>query len=139
MWRADIRRCVPGDRLTVAAALRAVGRNWGLQALLAYRLGAALTRAGRRWDWWALLLPGWPLYYLLSRYVRCAYDIRLELSADIGTGLYIGHFGNIVVRNCRLGECCSIAQSVHIEPASEAGPGPVIGQRAWIGAHARIR
>jgi len=140
MLAADIRRCVPGGRLTLAPLLRAVARNWGLQALLAYRFGRALARAGRRWYWWPLLPLGWPLYYLLSRYVRCAYDIRLELSADIGAGLYIGHFGNIIVRNCRLGTYCSIAQSVHIEPAlADGSGGPVIGAHVWIGAHARIR
>jgi hypothetical protein len=31
----------------------------------------------------ALLPIGWPIYYLLSRRAWVAYDIRLELSADM--------------------------------------------------------
>jgi serine O-acetyltransferase len=85
-----------------------------------------------------MVLPiGWAVYYILSRYARLALDTHLELSADIGSGLYIGHFGNIRVRNCTIGASCSIAQSVHIIPDSSNVP-PVIGDSVWIGAHAKI-
>ena len=75
---------------------------------------------------------------MLSRYVRIAFDIRLHLSADIGPGLYIGHFGSIVLRKCVVGRHCSISQSTHLEPASEGENGPTVGSRVWIGAHARV-
>jgi len=65
------------------------------------------------------------------------YDIRLALSADIGPGLHISHFGGISVRECRLGKHCSIAQQVQI--SSEDGKnGPDIGDRVWIGAHCKV-
>src|SRR5262252_5918758 len=104
---ADVRRCADKDRPS-CGFWRLLLRNYGLQALLAYRLGRWLLRAGRKWYLWPLLLAGWPLYYLLSRYVRAAFDIRLELSADIGPGFYIGHFGAIRVRCCRIGANCSM-------------------------------
>jgi serine O-acetyltransferase len=126
---ADVRRCADKHRVPT--------ENYGLQALLAYRLGRWLLRAGRKLHLWPLLPICWPLYYLLSRYVRLVFDIRLELSADIGPGFYIGHFGAIRVRRCRIGANCSIGRLTTITPAAQ-GPGPVIGDRVWIGAHVQI-
>ena len=133
---ADIRRCAHKHRAP-RGLLHLFADNYGLQALLAYRFGRWLLRAARRPYLWPLLPIGWPLYYLLSRYVRLAFDIRLELSADIGPGFYIGHFGAIRVRRCRIGANCSIGRLTSITPANE-GPGPVIGDRVWIGAHVQI-
>jgi serine O-acetyltransferase len=132
---ADIRRCTDSERpyRTFAELL---ARNYGLQALIAYRLGRWLLRSRRDFYRWPLLPLGWPLYFLLSRYVRLAFDIRLELSADIGPGAYIGHFGGLRVRRCSIGANCSVGRLTNIGPA--AGEGPVIGERVWIGAHVRI-
>ena len=116
---------------------RLFANSYGLQALLAYRLGRWLLRAGHRYYLWPLLPVCWPLYYLLSRFVWVAYDIRLELSADIGPGFYIGHFASIRVRRCRIGANCSISHLISISAAAD-GRGPVIGDRVWIGAHAKI-
>ena len=116
---------------------RLLVEEYGLRALLAYRLGRYLLRAKHEYYLWPLLPVGWPLYYLLSRYVRAVFDIRLELSADIGPGLYIGHFGAIRVRRCRIGANCSIGRLTDITPAGD-GPGPVIGDRVWMGAHVHI-
>jgi serine O-acetyltransferase len=109
----------------------------GLQALLGYRLGKSLQRKKNHFLFWPLLPFGWALYFLISRYIWYAFDIRLKLSAEIGAGLYIGHFGNIHLHECQVGKCCSISQSVHIHPAND-GVRPVVGDRVWIGAHAQI-
>jgi serine O-acetyltransferase len=133
---ADVRRCADIDQ-GHSAVWRLFANNYGLQALLAYRLGRWLLRVGPRFYLWPLLPVGWPVYYLLSRSVRVAYDIRLELTADIGPGFYIGHFGAIQVRRCRIGANCSIGHLTVISSAAD-GRGPLIGDRVWIGAHARI-
>jgi serine O-acetyltransferase len=132
----DVRRCAEkySSRKTLGPLLL---DNRGLQALLAYRLGRYLLHGRHRYYAWLLWPIGWPVYYLLSRYVRAAFDIRLELSADIGPGLYIGHFGAIRVRRCRIGEYCSIGRLTDIGPAGD-GPGPVIGDRVWMGLHVHI-
>lgn len=118
-------------------ALRLTFIDHGLQALLGYRLGRHLLDLKSQNRGHLTRLFGWPIYFLVCGYARKALDIRLELSADIGAGLYIGHFGNVVVENCKLGEHCSIAQSTHLR-ADENGNGPSIGTRVWIGAHAKI-
>ena len=134
----DIHRCVGiKHELTVVNAVRTVLRDFGLQALAAYRLGRWLLGArGKSWAW-PFLPIGWPIYFALSRYVRLAYDIHLRLSADIGPGLYIGHFGGVLLDRCRIGTHCSISQSTRIHPG-ESASGPILGDRVWIGAHAQI-
>ncbi len=119
-------------------ALRLIVEHQSLQALLVYRLGRWVRGAVSAPCRWlpALLLA--PLYVLLAALVRAAYDIRLETTADIGPGLYIGHVGGIRVARCRVGALCSIHQRVHIEPAAQDAAGPVIGDHVWIGPHATV-
>lgn len=133
---ADVRRCSYGP-IPVMRLPRVILRNYGAQALFAYRLGRSLSSATRDWRLAPLALFGWVLYFPLRAYARYALGIRLDLSADIGIGCYIGHLGNIHLQGCKLGRHCSIRHSVQITPAEE-GPGPVIGDRVWIGSHARI-
>lgn len=134
---ADCQRRNSGVLPTCWQALRLTFGDHGLQALLGYRLGRYLLQLAKQKRGHLLRVFGWPLYFIIRGYARAALDIRLELSADIGAGLYIGHFGNVLVEQCALGEHCSIAQSTHL-CADESGNGPVVGNRAWIGAHARI-
>lgn len=136
-YRADLRRYAGKERVSWATQVRLLGAAPGLQALLGYRLGRALLAQCKRPAYWPLLPFGWLAYWLISRYVRAAFDIRLHLSARIGAGLYIGHFGNILVHHCQIGAYCSIAQSVHLRPA-DTPQGPTIEDRVWIGAHAQI-
>lgn len=118
--------------------VRILWRNPSLKALIAYRLGRWLSGSRRLPFSWPVIAVLTPVYWLLRFYSRIAYDICLGLSADIGPGLYIGHFGGIRIENCRLGANCAIQQEVRIGPTLEGGLGPTIGNRVWIGAHSRI-
>ncbi len=121
-------------------ALRLLSKNYGLQALVIYRFGRWLSGVRERRFGGVVAIPLFPAYRLLSAYARAVYGINLEQSADIAPGLYIGHFGGIEVRNCRLGPRCAIHQQVKLGPAENAVTtmGPVIGEGVWIGAHAQI-
>ena len=118
-------------------ALRLTFVDYGLKALLGYRLGRHLLELKNQRRGYLRRLLGWPIYFLIRSYARAALDIRLELSADIGPGLRIGKFGNVLVERCKLGEHCSVGHSTHL-CADDSGNGPVVGDRVWIGAHARI-
>jgi serine O-acetyltransferase len=109
----------------------------GLQAMAGYRLVRWL-RLRRRMAR-LLSLPLVPCGWLVQALIRWAYDIRLDASAAIGPGLYVGHLGGVRVRACRIGEHCSIQQEVRLEPASAGCEGPRIGCRVWIGAYAQVR
>ncbi len=134
---ADCQRRNKSMLPSISRAIRLTLNDHGLQALIGYRLGRRLLELKQQKRGYLKRLFGWPLYFVLRSYARIILDIRLELSADIGAGLYIGHFGNVHVECCKLGEHCSIAQSTHLR-ADENGEGPLIGNRAWIGAHANI-
>jgi serine O-acetyltransferase len=134
----DCQRIHRREQPSPLLVLKIFWRTEGLKALLGYRLGRSLLQLQAEGRKPLIRLLGWPLYWLISGYARKALGIDLQLSADIGPGLYIGHFGNIVVRNCKIGSHCSIAQSVHIEPAPGEQDGPTIGNRAWIGGHTDI-
>ncbi len=136
--RSDLRHnASPSSRNPRAASLRAL-LNLGSQALLTYRLGRWLRDGTRRPARWLPMFLLWPAYGLLAAYVRLAYDIRLDPSAEIGAGLKIFHFGGMRLRGCKLGERCVLHQQVVVEPGAAGGPGPEIGDRVWIGPHARI-
>jgi serine O-acetyltransferase len=135
--RADIERYLPGPA-TFSASLVAIVNYYGLQASLTYRFGRALL-ARRHAVWlWPVALPGWILYWLAACLMRYGYGIRLDLSARIGPGLYVGHIGGIELMNCSLGEHCSIGEQTKIGCTTK-GTGPTLGKRVWVGGHARVR
>lgn len=119
-------------------AFHTLVNSYGLQALLVYRLGRWLREARRHSGRWLFAPLLWPTYWLLSAFVRKAYDIRLETSADLGPGLLIHHFAGIRLRACRLGTNCVIHHEVQLEPAVDGQDGPQLGDRVWVGPHARI-
>ena len=135
--RADIRRCVGEHEASTRRVLATVWEQMGLQAVLVYRLGRWLKDVGWQPLLWPLLPAGWLLYALGLVIVRYGYGIRLALSADIGPGFWVGHFGGIEVVNCRLGEHCSVGQHTRVGSTEDA-EGPEVGDGVWIGAHARI-
>jgi serine O-acetyltransferase len=134
--RADIGRFHRQDERNT---LRLLWYSPGLKSLIAYRFGVWLRKIRRNPLCWPVVLVLAPFYWMLSAYVRLAFDIILDTSAVIGPGLYIGHFGGIRLRDCRLGSCCSIQQEVYLEPQAGGSDGPIIGNNVWIGAHARIQ
>ena len=114
--------------------------SYGFQATVVYRLG-----------WWASCRQKNTLYIKLVKsatlilyavlvvLIRMMYSINISRKAKIGAGLYIGHFGNIKLGKCIIGEYCSIQQSVHIEEDRRKENGLThIGSRVWIGGHVRI-
>jgi serine O-acetyltransferase len=70
---------------------------------------------------------------------RMRYGFDISPATLIGPGLYIGHFGGVVISPYAvLGANVNIAQGVTIGSTS-AGPrkgAPTIGDRVWIGANA---
>ena len=137
--RADtmrVHRCT--GTLRPLDVLHSLLMNYGLQALLIYRFGRWLSPLRKRRFGWALAVPLYPAYWMLSISVRKAYGINLEQSADIAPGFYINHYGGVEVRNCRIGPHCNIQQQVKLGSAETTDRGPVIGKGVFIGAHAHI-
>ena len=141
-FRADVQRYARGRPSPSAlGSFRLLLRNFGLQAIAAYRFGRWLSSKRGRPTFWPLVVLLYPVYGLMSAFSRYAYGIHLDQSANIGPGFYVGHFGGIRVFRCTIGPNCSIHQQVELGPAhsQENERGPTLGRDVWIGAHARIR
>lgn len=78
---------------------------------------------------------------VLLHHYRMRYGFDISPAAVIGPGLYIGHFGGVVISpHAVLGSNVNIAQGVTIGSTS-TGPrkgAPTIGDRVWIGANAVV-
>lgn len=136
--RADLLRQCAGDT-SLAKRIRVVRTSYAFRAVFVYRFGRWVESNLRH----PLLLPArcilLAIHTCLRRMMAGLYGIDISRRAVIGKGLYVGHFGGIVVGPCRLGENCSIHQHVRIgADAVDASECPEIGSRVWIGAHARL-
>ena len=123
-----------GNRLMRAIT---VYRSPGAHAIAVFRFGGWLKR---RNIMIRIFLE--PFYFFAFYLIRSKWGIDLNRSADIGAGLYIGHFGGIEVSGkIKIGENASISQKTTI--GGRAGSGekkgvPTIGDDVYIGPGAVI-
>ena len=75
-------------------------------------------------------------YRLLHRKYTYKFGFQIPVSTKIGKGLYIGHFGGVVVSpKAIFGDYCNLSQGVtigRISIGSKMGA-PKIGNRVWFG------
>lgn len=82
-----------------------------------------------------------PLFYLVYRRAMFKYGISIPYKTEIGYGLYIGHFGGIVVNSeVKIGNNVNISQGVTIGQAGKDGNKrcPIINDNVYIGPKATI-
>ena len=84
------------------------------------------------------------LYYLyayrLSR-LQLKYGFQISTSSIIGKGLYIGHFGTVVVNpNAVLGDNVNLSPNVVIGKQNRGNKkgSPCLGDSVWVGSGAKI-
>jgi serine O-acetyltransferase len=78
---------------------------------------------------------------LLYHHYRFKYGFDISPATSIGPGLYIGHFGGVVISPYAvLGANINIAQGVTIGATSRGKRvgAPTLEDRVWVGAHAII-
>src|SRR5262245_26787656 len=93
--RADLERHLslmdPG--LSRLARLAALAETQGVWASAVYRFGRWTRREAPR----PLRAPLRLAYRVAAKLVEVAAGIQLPASAEVGPGLYLGHFGQIIV------------------------------------------
>ena len=82
-----------------------------------------------------------PFYWFILRHYHYKYGIELPRGTKVGEGLYIGHFGGIIISGgAVIGRNCNISQGVTIGVAGrgEKRGIPIIGDGIYIGAGAKV-
>lgn len=119
--------------------LKTVLLTQGIWAIMVYRAGSwCVTNRKKIGPLSKVLLP---LLTLCQKGVEIMTGIDIPFTARIGRGLYIGHFGQIILSTRTImGEFCNLSQGVTI---GQAGRGaeqnvPIFGDRVYIGPGAKI-
>lgn len=78
--------------------------------------------------------------FVLFKFVEVTTGISVPASAEIGKGLYIGHFGGIILHSdVKIGENCSIGPGVVIGTRGLGSVGaPTIGNNVYVGVGAKV-
>jgi serine O-acetyltransferase len=134
--RSDLKRYFRNKR--GLARIKMVLLTQGIWATIVFRMGSWCHRRKGKLVWPSLILP---FLTVLQKVVELVTGISIPFTANIGRGLYIGHFGGIILSpDTVLGEYCNLSQGVTIGQAGRGGKQqtPVIGDRAYIGPGAKI-
>jgi serine O-acetyltransferase len=136
MVRQDIRRYMRLDTRDgnprLYEKLRIFFESPGLQAVLVYRFGSWVQREVH---FPPIRYPLKLIYYILQKLCIICWGIHIDVGAQIGGGLYIGHFGGVLIGPIQMGSDCNVAQQVTIGRRAGNDTGvPIIGNRVWIGA-----
>jgi serine O-acetyltransferase len=89
------------------------------------------------------LLRMWlfPLAWLVLRHHEHKYGISISYRTQVGSGLYIGHFGGIVVSpKAVIGKNCNLSQQVTLGTTNrgERTGAPTIGDNVYIGPGSKV-
>jgi serine O-acetyltransferase len=124
-WEADLARYPPRPFL----------REQSVWAVWLYRRGRRIL-ARRDGPLKRIALK---LYWLVYRIVETAVGITLPVTAEIGPGLRIWHFGNVVLHaKVVIGANCTLRHGVTIGDRHAGGPVPRLGDNVDVGAYAQI-
>jgi serine O-acetyltransferase len=78
-------------------------------------------------------------YWLVYRIVETLTGISVSKGVEIGGGLRIFHFGNIVIHDgVRLGANCTLRQGTTIGNRIDGGPVPILEDDVDVGAYGQI-
>lgn len=110
----------------------------GLWALFVYRINNSIFRSNLPGFLKSLLLVLGLFFQKLTEIIT---GISLPYSAAIGQGMYIGHFGNIIINaSSIIGENCNISQGVTVGVSGKGNKRgvPIIGNNVYIGVNAVV-
>jgi serine O-acetyltransferase len=118
---------------------RAFWKHFWFEPGFRYSVALRLAMYGRAARWARFGFRQFSALMLYRYTVR--YGISISSKTPVGAGLYIGHFGGIVVNHGSvIGDNCNIQQGVTLGKANRGARAgaPVIGNNVFIGAGAKI-
>jgi serine O-acetyltransferase len=132
--RADLYRYL--GRTDLRAFISTYVRQPGFRFTYYLRKVAFYNRRKRTWG-----IFGYIYNRIMLNHYRFRYGYDISPTTTIGPGLYLGHFGGIVISPYAiLGSNINIAQGVTIgaESRGRRTGAPTLEDRVWVGAHAII-
>ncbi len=108
----------------------------GVQAVVVFRFGHWLQSQPK---FLKVFLE--PIYPLVNGIIQIMWGIEIQRSANIGAGLYIGHFGGITISgDAIIGKCCNLSQNVTIGVSGQGEKRgvPIVGDNVYIAPGARL-
>jgi serine O-acetyltransferase len=132
--RADLYRW--RSRTDLRAFLSAYLHEPGFRFTYYLRKVAFYSRRKRTWG-----IFGYIYNRIMLNHYRFRYGFEISPTTTIGPGLFLGHFGGIVISPYAiLGSNINIAQGVTIgaESRGRRTGAPTLEDRVWVGAHAII-
>jgi serine O-acetyltransferase len=122
--------------LSTLTKVRALAETQGVWAVCVYRFGRWVWRDSPR----PLRVPLKLAYFVAQKFVESTTGIQIPAATNIGKGLYIGHFGMIVVHpEATIGENCDLSHGVTIGVRGGPRPGvPRIGNNVYLGTGAKV-
>ena len=88
-----------------------------------------------------LIRPIYVIFRIILHHYTYKYGISIDPETNIGKGLYIGHFGSIIISSkAIIGKNCNISQNVTIGKSNRGkNMGyPTIGENVYIGPGAKV-
>lgn len=130
-WRADFRLDLQRYVDDGATPLKAILTQQGLWALLEYRI----ARVARQRPFMGPVFVAW------QKAVEATTGISLGHGAAIGAGLWITHFGGIIVHDtATIGRECHLCQGVTVGRGDGSGGygAPTIGDGVYVGPNSVV-
>jgi serine O-acetyltransferase len=121
--------------MTVGTLLRVMVLFPGIWAILPYRVcHHLLYKLHPRFLGRLLALPA----FAVQRIAMVLFGIEIDSRAHIGEGIFVNHFGGIVIGPAYIGANCNISQGVTIGISSMVTGSalddvPTLGDRVWLG------
>jgi serine O-acetyltransferase len=118
---------------------RSFWRNFLITPGFRYSVILRLTQYARGQRWARFGLRQFMMFMHYRYSVR--YGISIHPQTRVGAGLYIGHFGGIVIGGgVTIGDNCNLSQGVTIGVSGEGAKrgAPVIGDDVYVGPGARV-
>ena len=131
------------DKVIEADLYRYTGKKYSIKIFLK----TFLLVPGFRFTWFLrkaksinFFLPKY-IFRVIIKHYQIRYGFQISYKTEIGYGLFIGHFGTIVItHNAIIGNNCNINHGVTIGQSSRGNlkGAPTIGNNVWMGAHSII-
>ena len=77
-------------------------------------------------------------YKIILWFLKYRFSFQIPLATQIGKGLFIGHFGHIVINRSIIGNYCNLAHGITLGQTNKGSKkgAPILNDYVWVGTGA---